>query len=113
MVGHAVWVGHFADFDKSIIRKTAARYGLFEIHNPIVDTASLISRFDSYYKIPGELKAGEMTLSTICKKYNLPIEGEHTAIGDALTTAFLFLFLKGQLKKRGVMNWKALKKSCV
>lgn len=111
--GNAVWVGHFSAFDFQILKETASRHGLYSLHNPVLDTSKLLVRADSYYRNPDELKKGELTLSAICKKLNLPIEEEHTAIGDALSTSFLFVYLISELRKRGIRNWKDLRRSCI
>lgn len=108
MAGAGIWVAHFCDLDLKLIQKAAKRHGLMSIHNPVLDTSLLLSRAVDHYRNPEQMPQGSFQLSKVCNKLSIPIEGLHTAEGDALATAILFTKLVQILKKRGVKTLKEL-----
>lgn len=108
LAGAGIWVAHFSDLDRKLIQQTAKRYGLNNIHNPVLDTSVLLSRAIDHYRNPELMPQGSFQLSEVCKYLNIPIEDLHTAEGDALATAILFTKLLKILQKRGVKTLKEL-----
>jgi DNA polymerase-3 subunit epsilon len=92
LVGHQVW------FDLSFLGKEAARLGLpplTEVH-PVLDTLLL-----------SELVHGPLEghgLDTVAARFGVAVQGRHSALGDAVTTAEIFARLLELLKKRGVVT---------
>lgn len=106
--GDGIWVGHFSGLDLKLIEAAAKRHGLMRVHNLVVDTSVLLSRAIDHYRNPDQLPQGSFQLSEVCKRLHIPVEGLHTAEGDALATAILFSKLVQILKKRGVKTLKDL-----
>jgi len=67
-----------------------------------LDTNYLAKRIHSpFYKMAvGQTQ--NFSLDALCKQYQVPIRDRHTASGDALITALLFLKLIGRLEAKGV-----------
>jgi DNA polymerase-3 subunit epsilon len=94
-VGHAVLVGHEASFDMRFLAPEARRLCLPSLTSrPILDTR-LLSR-----SLHGP--AEDHSLEAIALQLGVPVVGRHSALGDALTTAEIFVRLLVLLDKRGV-----------
>jgi len=77
-VGDAVLVAQNAAFDMRFVRARQRRAGIaFDM--PVLDTMLL-----SAHLHPGE---SDHTLDGMARRYGVPVEGRHTALGDALVTA--------------------------
>lgn len=93
----ACLVGHHAGFDFTVIKKELWREKNF-FHKPIVfDTVDLI-----HILYPG-WNLGN--LEEYAKIFAIPTFKRHTAIGDAMTTAYLFVELVKQMETRGFSTW--------
>ncbi|HMB30434.1 MAG TPA: 3'-5' exonuclease, partial [Desulfohalobiaceae bacterium] len=90
---NTVLVAHCAYFDTCFIRKREINAGL-TFDNLILDTYALSKIVFPHQK--------DHRLEAIARRLNVPILGRHTAFGDALTTAEIFLKLIPLLMKRGV-----------
>lgn len=87
-------VFHNAPFDLPFLIQLFREAGTPGLLNPIVDTLGLARG------LPG---AGSNSLGSLAARYRLPPEPAHRALGDARTTARLFLALAGQWEReRGV-----------
>ena len=97
----AVIVAHHAAFDVKMLNKTIATaiQQPFQLKNHVIDTANLAKRVD-YSENPYEIRHS-YRLDELCKRYGIALHDRHTAWGDALITAKLFLMLTRQLEKRG------------
>ena len=88
-VGNAIIVAHHARFDISMINEMLKRKGLPVLKNKVLDTVNLYratrikSNFIQYDKA--------YTLDEIAENYILDVADRHTAAGDALITALIFL----------------------
>ena len=60
----------------------------------------------SYPMVPQA--TSQYRLDELCKVYHTPVEGRHTASGDAMITALLLVKLLGKLEARGVKTLKDL-----
>ena len=96
LVGHEVW------FDLSFLEPEARRLGLPSIasSHPVLDTR-LLSRL-----IHGELL--EHDLDAVAGRLGVAIEGRHSALGDAYTTADVLVRFLGLLRGRGISTLGAL-----
>lgn len=77
-------VFHNAPFDLPFLRDLMCRSGQAPLHNPVVDTLGLAR---------GLLEGGGNSLGALAARFGLPAQPAHRALGDALTTAHLFLRL--------------------
>ncbi|MDP2187351.1 MAG: 3'-5' exonuclease [Sphingobacteriaceae bacterium] len=83
-------VGHGLELDLQLLRKRfkALQWGPFRPKSQ--DTLLLARRLDGPHQPPN----ASYQLSQLCKKHQLPHYAEHTAAGDALATALLWLKLR-------------------
>lgn len=87
---------HNAGFDLAFVSGLLRAAGLPELLNPIVDTVGLAR---------GILDARSYSLGALAELLGLPGEPRHRALGDALTTARLFLALAPRWEReRGVTS---------
>jgi DNA polymerase-3 subunit epsilon len=92
LVGHEVW------FDLAFLGRDADRMGVppLTVDHPVLDTR-LLSRV-----VHGP--ATEHTLETMAERLGVSIQGRHSALGDALATAEIFVRLLELLNKRGILT---------
>lgn len=77
-------VFHNAPFDLPFLRELMCTSGQAPLHNPVVDTLGLAR---------GLYEGGGNSLGALAARFGLPAQTAHRALGDALTTAHLFLQL--------------------
>jgi len=99
MIEGAVVVGHSIGFDLAILKAECDRHGLAWKTPPALDTALLYSAL-----YPKEQDIG---LESLAARFGVEIEGRHTALGDALVTAEVWIALMAQLIDRGVATYGA------
>jgi DNA polymerase-3 subunit epsilon len=92
-VEDTVIVGHNIDFDMRFFEESAVRTGV-RFANPVLDTLKL-----EYLVNPNQ---EEKSLEAMATRLGIGVTGRHTALGDALTTAEVFLALMPLLEQRGV-----------
>ena len=94
----AVLVGHEASFDMAFLRRDIERLGLVALAagHPVLDTR-LLSRV---VHGPGP----EHTLEAVAERLGVKVIGRHSALGDALTTAEIFVRLLPLLNRRGLVT---------
>lgn len=92
--GDLTLVFHNVSFDLPFIMGALRRAGQPPLLNPIVDTLGLAR---------GLAGPGSNSLGALAARYGLPGEPRHRALGDALTTAHLFMALAAVWEKeRGI-----------
>ena len=93
-------VFHNASFDVPFLMGLLRRAGQPPLFNPIIDTLGLARA------LPG---TGSHSLGALAVRFGLPREPRHRALGDALTTARVFLELARHWEKeRGVRSLSEL-----
>jgi DNA polymerase-3 subunit epsilon len=102
MIEGAVVVGHSIGFDLAILKAECDRHGLDWRVPPALDTALLYSAL-----YPKEKEIG---LENLAERFGVEIEGRHTALGDALVTAEIWIALMAQLIDRGIDTYGAARK---
>lgn len=100
-VGEAVLVAHYAAFDMAMLG------GLTRSGGPRFDTPALCTGLISARLFPS---ASDHTLDGLAARFDITIPDDvrHTALGDALATAEVFVNLLDLLDKRGVTTWQDL-----
>jgi DNA polymerase III subunit epsilon len=91
----AVLVGHNVAFDMQFLERAGDETGI-RLGQPLLDTLLL-----SAAAHPEE---SEHTLESLAARFGLEVVGRHTALGDALLTAEIFLCLAGSLQAQGVVT---------
>lgn len=94
----SVLVAHNADFDLAFLNIKLNWYTQTEIYNPVLDTLKL-SR-----ALCPELLSHD--LDTLLKYHNVPCVDRHTALGDSLMTAEVFLDHLNKLEEKQIDTLK-------
>lgn len=97
MMAGTVVVGHSIGFDLAILRRECERHGLAWEMPPALDTALLFAAMRP--------KETDLNLERLAERYGVEIEGRHTALGDALVTAEIWLAMIPRLIDRGIRTY--------
>jgi DNA polymerase-3 subunit epsilon len=95
LVGDSIVVAHGAWIERAFLRR-AYRSAAMQFDCPIIDTALLCQRLLKIPAVPGHVVALEYAATYL----GLPVHPPHEALGDALTTATLFIALIGHLARQ-------------
>ncbi len=98
-IDDAILIAHHTIFDMTMINEALKRLGLGPIRSKQLDTNFIhkkITPIDWFKKT--------FTLDDLCEIYNVKKHDRHTALGDALITAILFLKLTHKYKKNNILN---------
>ncbi len=101
----AVLIAHHAHFDKNMMNEMLLRHGLNKLKNKFIDTGVL------YIKSKHIIYRDNLphySLDNLCDELNVPKVDRHTASGDALITAVVFLKILARLDKRKQLKWDYL-----
>lgn len=100
-----VLIAHHANFDKNMVNEMLLRHGLGKLKNKFIDTGVLYKKsIHIIYRHKDKI----YSLDELAKNLNVPTVDRHTATGDALITALIFLKTIGRLDKRKHLNWSYL-----
>lgn len=92
-VGGAVLVAHNAAFDIKFLKLKEAATGV-AFDNLVLDTLLLSVFLDAENR--------NHSLDAIAERLGIPVEGRHTALGDSIVTAQVFLRMLDMLEARGI-----------
>ncbi|MGD0055743.1 MAG: 3'-5' exonuclease [Acidimicrobiales bacterium] len=98
-----VMVAHVAKVERSFLAPVLRRQGV-RLHQPILDTYQLARLLALQRNAP----AWSPTLDEVTTELKLPIHRRHHALGDALTTAQVFLALASHLEEFGPETVRSL-----
>jgi DNA polymerase-3 subunit epsilon len=101
---NVVLVAHHAAFDVSMINK----YIDHPIEVPVLDTAHLAMRLELSPVESSSYDRRNYTLDALLDRYHIKPLERHTALGDAYSTALLFIKLIKALEKRGIKKLQEL-----
>lgn len=91
------FVGHYVTFDMMALKQECKRADLHLKKHFAIDTLDLIGIMAPSYDM--------RDLERYARSFGSRIYKRHTAVGDALTTAYLFTELLYQLKMRNYQTW--------
>ncbi len=91
-----VLVAHSASFDMAFLNREVGRLAPMRIYNPVIDTHML-----ARYLLP---EMEDHSLNGLARLFDIEIKGRHTALGDSLMTAELFLKLLELLKQYRILD---------
>ncbi len=103
-----ILIAHHAFFDYSMVNEMLLRHGLGKLKNKFIDTGVLYKK-SKHIIYQDNLK--NYSLDELCKELNVPKTDRHTATGDALITAMIFLKITSRLIKTNNLGWGYLLKS--
>lgn len=94
------FVGHYIPFDILTLKSELKKVNFTLKKQPTIDTLDLIGFIAPSFDM--------RDLQRYAMAFGTRIYDRHSAIGDALTTAYLFVELVEQLKERGYHTWGEL-----
>ncbi|MEW4925397.1 3'-5' exonuclease [Algibacter sp. 2305UL17-15] len=104
-----ILIAHHARFDFRMINSMLLRNGLGKLKNEFIDTAVLYKK-SKHIIYQDNLE--NYSLDELAKELNVPVVDRHTANGDALITAIVFLKTLSRLKtKKQNLEWDYLLKT--
>ena len=104
LIGDRLVIGHSIGFDLAIIRAECQRAGLDYRKPRILDTRLLAELANK--SLP------DFSMDMIGEWLGVPIENRHSALGDALATARLFLALAPHLRGRNILTVAEAEAAC-
>ena len=88
-----VIVGHHIGYDIAMINQAIRRHFKFELVNPVIDTGDLYKKtFPSKFAY-NRYRDSYPTLDEIAQDFEIKTHFRHSAMGDAMITAFVFMKL--------------------
>jgi CBS domain-containing protein len=104
VIADAVLIGHTIGFDLAVLKRECARAGLPWIHPRTLDTALLAQ--------VAEPHLGGYSLEHLAGWLDIKVEGRHSALGDAILTAHIFLALIPKLRDGNIRTVAEAEQAC-
>lgn len=105
-IDDAIIVAHHTKFDVTMINEALKRLNVGPLMSKQLDTNYIHKKISKDYKFKKLF-----SLDELCAIYNVKLHDRHTASGDALITAYLFLKLTNKFKKNNALNLNDLIKT--
>jgi DNA polymerase-3 subunit epsilon len=96
---NAVIIAHHTKFDITMINNALKRLNIGPIKSKQLDTNFIHKKIT-----PGNWFKKLYSLDELCEIYNIKMHDRHTALGDALLTAYVFIKITFKYKKNNVLN---------
>lgn len=105
-----VLIVHVSAIDVQFLDRAMRSYFGVKMRGPVLDTARLSGTLNYNELFIGGYDDAprDVTLRGLSQKANLPVYSEHDALGDAITTAQLFLSQVTRLQKQGIETFQKL-----
>ncbi|MDQ7782274.1 MAG: 3'-5' exonuclease [Desulfomonilaceae bacterium] len=106
-VGPALLLGHYVQLDVNFLNRALKKYLGGIIRNPCLDSMKLAQAHHEYRRRSERGYVSPympLNLGLLAKEYDLPKFAQHDALGDAMQTAYLFLFLVTKLQEAGYVT---------
>jgi len=97
LLSGTVLVGHNVAFDLAMLRRECARAGRSWADPPFLDTLLLAAALD--LDLPG------LSLEALAEFFAVDVHGRHTALGDSLVTAEIYVRMLPRLREAGVTTF--------
>lgn len=94
LIGDRPIIAHYAVIERTLLRRAYRGCGR-RLTNQFIDTAPLAAR-----ALQVQIKDGAISLEYAANKIGVPVHTPHHALGDAVTTANLFLALASRLERQ-------------
>jgi DNA polymerase-3 subunit epsilon len=104
-INNAVLIGHHVNFDIEMINQILQRNGLGVLQNITLDTGTLYKK--SKHRIYKDQEKN-YSLDDLIEALNVPNIDRHTATGDALITALVYLKILSRIKQGKSITLKDL-----
>jgi DNA polymerase-3 subunit epsilon len=96
---NAVIIAHHTKFDITMINNALKRLNIGPIKSKQLDTNFIHKKITH-----GNWFKKLYSLDELCEIYNIKMHDRHTALGDALLTAYVFIKITFKYKKNNVLN---------
>jgi DNA polymerase-3 subunit epsilon len=107
-VKNDICVAHHHQVDKSILNRALFTHFGTRLQNKWIDTVSLASRVENPHH-SAQIGTGEsLALEALCAQHDISMLDQHTAVGDAYSTALLLMRILLLLRQRGIYQWSQL-----
>lgn len=93
-------VGHHVRFDATMLNAAMERNFGMRFRNPLLDTGDLAMAGIDAFKKSAYTQQRPPSLDEVCQQLEIDPVDRHTALGDAFTTAQVFLYLRGRMQQR-------------
>jgi len=92
-IGNKKILGHFVQFDISLINRELKKQGFPLLKNPSIDTLKLALKYDGVHDF-SFVKKENYTLYSLCKRFEIDIFNTHDALEDAYLSFLVYHHLK-------------------
>jgi DNA polymerase-3 subunit epsilon len=98
-IGNHTLLGHFVEFDVTVINRALYAVGAGPLKNKMVDTLQLALKHDrvSDFRFA---KKGDYTLYNLCQRFGIEVTNTHQALDDAYLSALVYLHLQNDQNKK-------------